>query len=87
MTKELPSIPVIQDDDLLHAVSSLVNAAESYRKAFLMVFSQSPKTEQLEDFIANHGGHLESCEEVILHWVKQLDLEDGLIPLMPRIRS
>ncbi len=77
MENELPPIPVINDDDLLLAVSSLATAAEFFRKAFMIVLEQSPKTPALEDFIARQGSHLQTSEAVIAHWSRQLGIDEN----------
>jgi len=67
-----PPIPVIKDDELLHAVSSLVRAAESYKKAtFMLLNGTTPK-----HIMDNHFDHLQMCETVIDGWCKQLGIED-----------
>lgn len=70
-----PPIPPIVDPELLEAVSSLVGAADGYRKVLFLAAEADPK---VLDLVLRHEDLLHLCDQIIDAWRNQLgpDAED-----------
>ena len=75
MSRPTPPIPPILSNELLEAVSSLVRAADSYRRVLFLV---ADKNKAAFDAMMKHEDLLHVCDDVINAWRKQLghDVED-----------
>jgi hypothetical protein len=78
-----PPIPPITDPDLIEAVSALTRAADSYRKAFLLLADRllvagGGDNEDIRYVLEKGGDALHLSDTVINAWRKQLghDVED-----------
>jgi hypothetical protein len=77
-----PAIPPITDPDLLDAVSALTHAANSYRKAFLLLanylHAYGAGNEEVRNVLNMTGDALSLSDAIINAWSKQLghDMED-----------
>ena len=85
-----PPIPPITDPELLEAVSALTRAADSYRKAFLLLADRllvagGGDNEDFRYVFEKGGDALHLSDAVINAWRRQLghdveDSEDGVTP-------
>jgi hypothetical protein len=83
-----PPIPPITDPELIEAVSALTRAADSYRKAFLLLADRllvagGGDNEDFRYVIKKGGDALHLSDAIINAWRHQLghdteDAEDGL---------